>query len=144
MTPSGPLSAGQRRSLVSAITDAERGHRGEIVVHVEARYPGDGPLRRAEALFHEHQLERTRDGTAVVLYVAELDRRVAVFAGPGVFGARDPQTWRDVCDRVAAGYRDGDRIAGIVSGLKMLGEILREAAPGEDVAGNELPNEVYQ
>ena len=143
MTTLGPLRAAERRALVTAIAEAERGHRGEIQLHLEARYPGDGPLGRAAALFDEHGLDETRDGTGVLLYVAELDRRVAVFAGPGVFGARSPEQWKDVCATVAAGYRDGDRVRGLTQGLKILGEILRETAPGEDDAGNELPNEVH-
>ena len=139
----GPPSAAQQRALVDAIAQAERGHRGEVQVHLEARYPGDGPLGRAAALFDEHGLDETRDGTGVLLYVAELDRRVAVFAGPGVFGARSPEQWKDVCATVAAGYRDGDRIRGLTEGLKILGEILRETAPGKDDAGDELANEVH-
>lgn len=87
-------------------------------------------------------MERTKSGTGVLLYVAELDRKAAVFAGPGVFGARAPDFWRDVTAAVAAGYRAGDRSGGIVRALEMIGALLREAAPGEDVAGDELPNRV--
>jgi uncharacterized membrane protein len=136
------IPAAQRRALCQRIAEAERGHRGEIQVHLEPRYPGDGPRGRAEALFHQLGLDRTRDGTGVLLYVAEQDRRVVVHAGPGVYGARDPKQWAEVCDAVAAGYRDGDRVRGLSRGLEMIREILCEAAPGDDTAGDELPNEV--
>lgn len=128
--------------MQAAIADAERGHRGEIRVHIEGRYPGDGPLGRAAALFAELGMERTKDGTGVLLYVAELDRKAAVFAGPGVYGAREPGFWREVTATVAAGYHEGRRIAGLTRALSMIGEILGEAAPGDDAAGDELPNEV--
>lgn len=111
-------------------------------MHLEARYPGDGPLGRAEALFRELGMEGTRDDTGVLLYVAELDRKAAVFAGSGVYGARQPGFWREVTDAVATGYRNGDRVGGLVRAIAMIGEVLREAAPGEDEAGDELPNEV--
>lgn len=136
------LSAAERRLIVAGIAEAERGHRGEIRVHIEPRYPGDGPLKRAEALFHELGMDKTRAGTGVLLYVAELDRKAAVFAGPGVYGAREPGFWREVVAAVAAGYRAGNRIAGIGRALTMIGALLREATPGDDVAGDELPNEV--
>ena len=136
------LSSAERASLSAAITTAEQGHRGEIRVHIEARYPGDGPTARAAALFEELGMQKTRDGTGVLLYVAERDRKVAVYAGPGVYGARDPAQWRAVCDAVAQGYGANDRVAGLQRGLAMLGEILLDAAPGEDDAGDELPNEV--
>ena len=136
------LSAAERRELQRAIAEAERGHRGEIRVHLEGRYPGDGPLGRAAALFAELAMDQTRDDTGVLLYVAERDRKAAVFAGSGVYGARQPGFWREVTDTVAAGYRAGDRVAGLLRAIEMLGAVLREAAPGEDVAGDELPNEV--
>lgn len=134
------LSGAERRDLQAAIAAAERGHRGEIRVHLEARYAGDGPLQRAEACFHELGMQRTRDGTGVLLYVAERDRKAAVFAGPGVYGARAPGFWRDVAAAVAEGYAADDRLGGLQRAVHMIGEILREAAPGADAAGDELPN----
>lgn len=136
------LSTAERRAIHAAIAEAEEGHRGEIRVHLEARYPGDGPLQRAAALFHELQMQRTRDGTGVLLYVAELDRKAAVFAGPGVYGAREPAFWREVTAAVAEGYRAGDRMAGLRRALLMIGAILRDAAPGADTGGDELLNQV--
>jgi uncharacterized membrane protein len=136
------FTAAERRAIETAIADAERGHRGEIRVHVERRYPGDGPLQRAAALFSELGMERTQGGTGVLLYIAELDRKAAVFAGPGVYGAREPGFWRQVTDAVAEGHRSGDRIGGLRRALELVGAILREAAPGEDLAGDELPDRV--
>lgn len=136
------LTGRERRALQAGITAAERGHRGEIRVHIEDRYPGDGPLRRAQALFYELGLDRTRDGTGVLLYVAERDRKTAVFAGPGIYGAREPGFWKDVAATVARGYAEGDRLGGLLRALEQIGEILRVAAPGEDTAGNELPDQV--
>lgn len=138
------LTPMERRQIRTAIAMAERGHRGEIAVHVEPRYPGDGPAGRAAALFEDHGLHRTRDGTGVLLYVAELDRKVAVHAGPGVFGAHEPQRWQAVCDAVARGYAAGDRLAGLRAGLDLLRTILHETAPGPDDAGDELANEVHE
>jgi uncharacterized membrane protein len=146
MVPFGPLrtklSLRERRAIEAAIAQAEVGHRGEIQVHIEPRYPGDGPRGRAAGLFIEHGMDRTRDSTGVLLYVAEVDRKVAVHAGAGVAGGMEPGRWQAVCDAVARGYGKGDRVGGITQGLKLIGEILREAAPGEDEMGNERPNRV--
>lgn len=136
------LTGAERKALQAGIAAAERGHRGEIRVHLEGRYPGDGPLRRAEALFHELGLDRTRDGTGVLLYVAEVDRKAAVFAGPGIYGARAPGFWHDVSSAVARGYADGNRVKGLLRALDMIRDILLETARGDDTAGNEVPNEV--
>jgi len=138
------LSRAVERRLVAAIGAAERGHRGEIAVHVEARYPGDGPLARAAELFTALGLERTADGTGVLLYVALDDRKAAVFAGPGVVGAGAPGFWRGVSETVARGFAAGDPAAGFEEALALVGALLREAAPGEDVHGDELPDRVTQ
>lgn len=136
------LSRADKRWIVQAIALAERGHRGEIQVYLEARYPGIGPVARAAQLFEALGLDKTRDGTGVLLYVATADHRTAVWAGPGVFGARDPGYWRDVSKAVADGYRADQPVAGIVAALDKLRTLLAVAAPGPD-RGNEHPNRVY-
>ncbi len=136
------LTTAERRALQDAIAAAERGHRGEIRVHIESRYPGDGPLGRAEALYQELGIGKTRDDTGVLLYIAERDHKAAVFAGSGVYGARKPALWKDIAAAVAEGYAAGDRLSGLVRALAMIGDILRETARGDDTAGDELPNQV--
>ncbi|MCA9518319.1 MAG: TPM domain-containing protein [Myxococcales bacterium] len=128
--------------VVAAIGRAEAGNRGEVRVHLESRYPGDGPLGRAAALFVELGMDATRDGTGVLLYVAVDDRKAAVFAGPGVHGAGEAGFWEGVVGEVAAGFARGDRASGLVRAVERVGELLRVACPGEDAAGNELPNTV--
>lgn len=130
--------------MVAAIERAEKGHRGEIQVFIEARYPGDGPVARAHALFEELGLGATQDGTGVLLYVAAEDRRVAVWAGPGVHGAAEQGFWKDVVAEVAAGFARGDRAGGFERALERVRVLLERAAPGEDRAGNELANRVIQ
>jgi uncharacterized membrane protein len=136
------LTRAQQQRVVAAIDAAERGHRGEIGVHLEARYTGDGPLARAGELFHSLGMDQTRDGTGVLLYVAVADRRAAVWAGPGVYGATAPEFWKVATDRVAQGFAEGQPAEGLVSALTAIGELLLTAAPGSDDAGDELPNRV--
>lgn len=111
-------------------------------MHIEARFPGDGPLTRARELFDELDMDETRDGTGVLLYVAVEDRRAAVWAGPGLVGASAPEFWKDAVAQVAAGYRDGDGVGGIVKALEVIGGLARRVAAGDDTAGNERPDRV--
>lgn len=136
------LTRAQRRRLVESIARAERGHRGEIQVYIEDRYSGDGPVARARELFEELGLDETAGGTGVLLYIAAHDRRAAVWAGPGVYGAEEPGFWMKVIDEVAGGFRRGAPADGIDKALASIGQLLTTAAPGEDVAGNELPDQV--
>lgn len=142
MAASERFDRAARRKVERAITEAEIGSRAEIRVHVEARFPGDGPLARARELFHALGMDRTREGTGVLLYVALADRRAAVWAGPGLVGASAPDFWARATALVADGFRAGDGAGGIAAALAAIGELARAAAPGDDAAGNELPDKV--
>jgi uncharacterized membrane protein len=136
------LNSEEERAVVQAIGDAEKGNRGEVRVHLEARCPVDDPLARAGELFKELGMQRTAEGTGVLLYVAERDRRAAVYAGPGIHGAAEKNFWQDVVNAVAEGFSGREPARGIIRALGMIGSLLRDTVPGEDVSGNELPDEV--
>ena len=136
VTKAPRLDAAGEAAVVAAIKRAERGNRGEVRVHLEAAAPGGDALARAEALHRALGVHRTKDGTGVLLYVAVDDRRAAVYAGAGVFGARDPAFWQGVTDAVAAEAREGRLAAGIVAALdRPLGYEIdeEEDEPEEDV-----------
>jgi len=135
------LTSKTKARLTTAIGAAEHGHGGEIRVHIETRYSGDGPRLRARELFKALGMEATAEGTGVLLYLALDDRKIAVHAGPGV-PVPPLNTWQDLADLVADGFRQGDGIGGLERALHRLGEVLRELLPGEEVSSNELPNEV--
>lgn len=137
------LTSTEERRVIASIGDAERGHRGEIRVHLEARYAGDGPVARAQSLYDELGIGGTEGGTGVLLYVGVLDRQVAVWAGPGLYeSAREPGFWSGITKTVAEGFANGDRAGGLERGLLALGTLLRQVAPGDDEHGNELPDTV--
>jgi uncharacterized membrane protein len=144
LAPKCFITRGQEAALVAAIRDAERGNRGEVRVHLERRCPGGNALHRARELFHKLGMPATRDDTGVLLYVAVEDRKAAVFAGAGIHGAAREGFWQQVVDAVAQGYRRGEPVGGLVEALGRIGTLLREHAPGEDMAGNELPDEVSE
>lgn len=139
----GPiLSDADRARIMEAVRDAERGHRGEIRVHVERRCPDGEPLKRAESLFAALGMNETEGGTAALLYVATDDRVACVWAGAGLFGARAPGFWDDVVEEVAGGFLSNAPARGIRVAVGRLGKLLAEVAPGDDRGGNELTDDV--
>lgn len=138
------LDRAAARRVKAAIGAAEAGHRGEIQVFLEGRFPGDGPLTRARQLFVELGLDRTRDGTGLLLYAAVDDQRAALWAGPGLYDNRSPIYWKGVTDGIAAGFKSGDVAGALERALVAVGDLLRTVVPSEDVAGNELQNRVHQ
>jgi len=136
------LSVEDDAAIVEAISRAERGGRGEVRVHVEKRCEATDPMDRARQVFGALGMHRTADQTGVLLYVAIESRVACVFAGEGVHGAREARFWEEVVASVATGFREGDARGGLVSALGKVGDLLREVCPGDDRAGNELPNAV--
>ncbi len=135
------LEADAEQRVVAAIAAAERDNRGEVRVHIERRGRGPG-LQRARRWFFELGMHRTAADTGVLLYVAVGDRQAAVFAGGALHAEVEPARWQAVIDAVTAGYGAGRPADGLCDGLARIGEILREALPGDDVHGNELPDAV--
>lgn len=138
------LSEAEQARLVDAIRRAEEGHRGEVLVHLERKCREPDALKRAAQLFEQLGMRNTAADTGVLLYVAVADRKAAVFAGQGVHGAAQPGFWQEVVDEVATGFRAGQPLPGLEKAVERIGGLLRTAAPGEDTAGNELPNVVNQ
>ena len=131
----------EKADVLAAVRRAEFGTSGEVRVHVEARCKGDA-LDRARALFGSMCMGDTRGDTGVLLYVAARSHKAAVWAGAGVHGAGDEKFWQSVIDRVTAAYRQGAGATGVVAAIDQIGDLLRAHMPGEDTAGNELPDQV--
>lgn len=130
------LTPADRTRISEAIKAAEVGHRGEIVVHVEARTFGD-PLKRAAKLFGKLGVDKTAEHTGVLLYLATINRAAAVWAGTGIEGGSDSATWKPVFDALAAGAND-DQTATICAAIAALGRVLTVRCAGPDRHGNEL------
>lgn len=135
------LTFDEEQAVVRAIANAERGNRGEVRLHLEARCKGD-PLERAAALYHQLGMHQTRDDTGVLLYVATTSRVCAVYGGAGIVGRPPEGFWKSVTDAVAQGFARKEPARGLIDALGRIGEVLREQVPGEDRAGDELPNTI--
>jgi uncharacterized membrane protein len=110
-------------------------------VHIEEECSGD-PLDRARHFFGALGMHQTRDDTGVLLYVSPGSRQVAIYAGTGIHKAAGASLWTDAVGRVATGFRDGDGLGGIEAAILIVGEAMARCAPGDDEAGNELPDEI--
>ncbi len=128
--------------IVEAIGRAEQGSRGEVRVHLERKCTREDPLDRAREVFDMLDMYETEEQTGVLLYVSLEPRVCCVFAGQGIHGAAKPGFWDGVIDRVASGFGGGEAARGLLEALDEIGKLLREACPGEDVHGNELPNTI--
>lgn len=136
------LSAADERDIAQAIGDAEKGTRGEVRVHVERSCPDGDAVARAKQMFAALGMHETEDDTGVLLYVAWGDRVAAVWAGSGIHAAAKEGFWDDIVGELAYGFSHKEGGRAIVRAVRRIGNLLRKHAPGEDHAGDELPNEL--
>jgi putative membrane protein len=101
---------------------------------------------RARALraFHEHGLQRTQEGTGVLVFASLFERRAVVLGDHGIH-ARMGDDWQKAVDALAAGLRGGDPARGFVDAVAICGARLAEHFPRDPAAvapRNELEDSI--
>jgi putative membrane protein len=98
---------------------------------------------RARALraFHEHGLQRTAEGTGVLVFASLFEHEVVVLGDHGIDGRMGKAGWDDAVQALLGGIRRGDPGAGFEEAVARCGARLAEhfpRRPGEDPPPNEL------
>jgi len=132
--------------IAAAITQAETGNRGEIAVAIEPAL-GLLPLLknrtardRALEVFALQRVWDTQENNGVLIYVLLADRAVEIVADRGVVCLVPQDRFKSVVTEMQASIARGDLHEGVTVGIQLVGQILAEQFPGEDVHGDELPN----
>ena len=154
MTPAAPrwllrrLSADDLDAIRRAVGEAERATSAEIRVHLEPRVPHArlgrtlGPLDRAREVFTTLGMQATRDRNGVLIYVALVDRKLAVVGDEAIHARVGDAYWAAVRDRMVQRFSAGEARDAIVEAVGMLGTALAEHFPPRPDDADELPNRV--
>lgn len=139
------LDDGVKVRLAHAITHAEKGHAGEIVLIIENHLPINmaytaGCHERALGLFAEHGVWDTEHNTGVLIYVNLCEHELEIVADRGIDACATHDVWQVLCDKALADFKDGNMEKGLGELVASVGEILQKYYPSDDVMGNELPN----
>ncbi len=98
---------------------------------------------RARALraFHEHGLQRTAQGTGVLVFASLFEREAVVLGDHGIHARIGDGEWNRAVAALAAGMREGDPAKGFVEAVALCGARLAEHFP-RDPATRPPPNEL--
>ena len=99
---------------------------------------------RAVRAFHEHGLQRTAEGTGVLVFASLFEREAVVLGDHGIH-ARMGDDWRKAVDALTAGLRAGDPARGFVEAIAICGARLAEhfpREPGTPPSRNELEDAI--
>ena len=95
---------------------------------------------RAVRAFHEHGLQRTAEGTGVLVFASLLERQAVVLGDHGIH-ARMGDDWQKAVDALVAGLRAGKPAQGFVDAIALCGARLAQHFP-RDPSAPPPPNEL--
>lgn len=138
-----PLTPAEDAALVAAIRQAEVLTSGEIRVHLEDACPTPEPLDRAAQVFAELNMHRTAQRNGVLFYLAWESRQFAVIGDAAINATVPDEFWDATRDAVLAKFRQGQLVAGLERGIKLVGEQLQKYFPYDAATDeNELDDSI--
>jgi len=142
MTAEELFTTEQIAEILQAIKDAEHRTSGEIKVHIESSTQGKDVLDRAADVFAMLELHKTKLRNGVLFYLAISDKKFAILGDIGIHQAVGDRFWDTIRNQMQQYFRNGNFTAGMIEGIKMAGEKLRDKFPYQDDDINELSDEI--
>ena len=135
------FSKEQRADIREAIMQAELDTSGEIRLHVENRCKGD-VLDCAAGWFEKLKMHRTEKRNGVLFYLAVKDRKFAILGDAGINAVTPDNFWDSIREQMLEYFSEEQFTEGLVKGIRLAGEKLKEHFPYQSDDINELPNEI--
>jgi len=141
MSPKEFLGKENEKLIVKAIERAEHQTSGEIRVHVESKCKVD-VLDRAAWLFKKLKMHETKDRNGVLIYLSIDDHKFAIIGDAGINKVVPEGFWNDVKEMMIGHFSKGEFATGLVNGIGMTGEHLKQYFPPQEDDVNELPDDI--
>ncbi len=141
MNPAKFFTEEEKERIVQAIKDAEKETSGEIRLHIESKCKGD-PLQRAMKVFAKLKMHKTALRNGVIIYLAIDDRKFAIYGDKGINEKVPENFWEDVKEVMGQHFKENKHVEGLVKGIAMIGEKLKEFFPYQADDINELPDDI--
>ena len=133
----------EKRSIIEAISNAERRTSGEVRVFVESRCRYVDAIDRAAEIFFQLKMEKTDDRNAVLVYVATKDRQLAIFGDEGIHKKVGNEYWNTEVKKMISIFNEENYVEGICHCVIDIGETLHHHFPyDKDTDKNELPDDI--
>ena len=139
--PQDQFTSAQKKFIVNAIKRAELNTSGEIRVHIENTCKGD-VLDRAADVFAMLKMHKTELRNGVLFYLAVKDKQFGILGDAGINAVVPDDFWESIKENMVEFFKKGDFSTGLVKGIDMAGEKLKEHFPYQKDDVNELPDEI--
>lgn len=138
--------ASSLRKIENAIAHAEAQCAGQIRFAVEhaldgaALWVGQSARERAIQVFSDLRVWDTAHNNGVLIYLLLADRDVEIVADRGVHEKLGQAVWEAICQEMETAFRQGEFEAGVLAGIRSVGQQLTQHYPQQGAQHNELPN----
>ncbi|MBK6282055.1 MAG: TPM domain-containing protein [Draconibacterium sp.] len=127
--------------IANAIRVAETNTSGEIRLHIE-KYCKEEVLDRAAYIFEKLEMHKTILRNGVLFYMAVEDRKFAILGDAGINQKVSDDFWANANETVLSSFKEGKLTEGLVEGILMAGEQLKEHFPYMKDDKNELSDDI--
>jgi uncharacterized membrane protein len=135
------FSEDEQKKIVEEIRQAEERTSGEIRVHLD-RHSGGDVLKKAQKIFYQLGMARTKERNGVLIYVATDHRKFAIVGDEGIHRVVSENYWEEVKEEMQKHFREERFLAGLCRAIQQIGEKLQAHFPAEKTGANELPDEI--
>ena len=142
------LEAEGQARIERAVSKAEGGHRGELVVLIERSVPlfsGFAQSRqRAVEHFSTLRVWDTEANTGVLIYLCLSERSLEVVVDRGLDAVAPAEHWQMLCEEALEHFRAKDPLRGLEGLIERIGADFKAfdaGQPIQDPKGNELSNQ---
>ena len=97
---------------------------------------------RAERVFFEKGLYKTKKNTGVLFFLSLLERKIWVLADQGIYKKMDQETLNRHANEVSKGIREGRACEALSQAIQEIGVLLSQHFPTTPDDTDELPDEV--
>ena len=127
--------------IVNAVKHAELNTSGEIRIHIEDKCKGN-VLDRAADVFAMLKMQKTEQRNGVLFYLALADKQFAILGDAGINAVVPENFWESIKEAMLAHFKNSEFAEGLVTGVEMAGEKLKQHFPYQSDDVNELPNDI--
>lgn len=133
----------EEQAVVEEIRQLEMRTTGEVRVVITGKW-----IFRAERyawkMFQRLGMRQTAARNGALIVVIQRRRRFVVLGDIGIAAVVGPGYWKMIADQISGHFVDGERLAALLAGIRLLGETMAEQWPPGETNTDELPNEIVR
>ena len=131
----------EQKRITDAVEQAEKNTSGEIRVHVENECRID-VLDRAVQIFAMLKMHKTKLRNGVLIYLSLKDHKFAILGDAGINAKVPEDFWDSTKQAMLEEFQENRLTEGIINGITMAGEKLKEHFPYKQDDVDELTNDI--